>query len=359
MSNFEVFKCNVCNRQTEKLIDQKHAPILKCNVTLKCRGNLIKISQSDTKTLTHRTVEAGLTNWRPRGEGPGPNAQILQGSTTTTINSSLGSLAIGLVSTQANQQAALTIDFTIKKLTAASYTEYFYNRPSGTNLLTGQDDSSKKLTLKFLNHPIDRVIVYVNGVELSYLEYTRDIPGRITFSTPLAADTNQIRVLVFKDDVAEKVSLRFERNDLAMFKSKPTSAWGNVESITVQQNKVYNIFTCYDLSPIAINSQLIFDALHNSFGIVNDLDAYILLADSPYSPFDRNLNNAINLANAKTQYHAISYKKDEVGNSQFFVVLDAIQAMFPPIAILSKSSADVDTNKINSSNTKLASAYIT
>jgi hypothetical protein len=361
MSNFEVFKCTACNRQIEKLVDQIRAPINKCTITYKCTGSLIKVSQSDTKTMTSPAMDVNLTNWVPRG-GAANNTSEDISTQLVNINSAQDVLSLAINDQFLDNINELEFTFEVKRLTNASFVEYFYNRPSATALISGQDDSSKRLALRFANgDAADRVVVYLNGVELDTAAYDRSVSGRIVFKAALVDESNQIRVLVFKQDAPTYVSLNFVRNDLSTVKSHAISAWGNVQTVEYPRRNTFSIFTCTDTSNVQINSRLILSSvktLNNALSFADDL-GYMVIADAPYSSYDRNLNNAINLRALAETKAVIEFKKDVKNSPKFYVFEEAIQSMFPPIAILSKSSDDVDTNKTNDSNTKLMNAFIT
>jgi len=359
MSNFEVFKCSVCNRHIEKQVDQKRAPISKCTITYKCVGTLLKVSESDSKTMTGPATDVALANWVPRGQSAS-NTSVESVSGPVTINTAQDTLSIA-VRDDLQTADELSARFEIKKLTNASYVEYFYNRPSNTILISGQDDSSKRLALRFVNGTTpDKIAVYLNGVEMDASGYDRSVPGRIVFNQALVDETNQIRVLVYKQDASSYLTLTFARNDLSTVKNHSVSAWGNVESVAFPKYKC-SVFTCTDVSIVPINSKLVLvDVSVKSTGEVLAPNAgYLVIADAPYSSYDRNLNNAISLFSLIGNAVIVEYKKDVKNSPKFYVVHDAIQSIFPPIAILSKASDDIDTNKVNDSNTKLMNAFIT
>jgi len=358
MSNFEVFKCSVCNRHIEKQVDQKRAPISKCTITYKCTGTLLKVSESDSKTMTGPASDVALANWVPRGRGAS-NTSTEAVANSIAINSAQDILSIAVrEEVTANE---LSARFEIKKLTNASYVEYFYNRPSNTVLISGQDDSSKRLALRFVNGSTpDKIVVYLNGVEMSASGYDRSVPGRIVFNQALVDETNQIRVLVYKQDASSYLTLNFVRNDLSTVKQNASSSWGNVEKAAFGNVK-HSVFTCTDVSMVPINSKLVLvDVSVKSTNEVLPADSgYLVIADAPYSSYDRNLNNAISISKLIGNATIVEYKKDVKNSPKFYVDEKAVQSMFPLIAILSKASDDVDSGKVNDSNTKLMNAYIT
>lgn len=359
MSNFEVFKCTACNRKIEKLVDQKHAPINKCTITYKCTGRLLKVSESDSKTMAGIVMDAKLTNWVARGTAPVVSEETA--SSMVNINAAQDTLSVAIFNdTYIDNINELTFTFELKRLTNASYVEYFYNRPSNTVLISGQDDSSKRLALRFANGTsADRVVVYLNGVELDSSAYDRSVTGRIVFKEALVDETNQIRILVYKQDVPTYVSITFIRNDLYSYKSHAISAWGNVETVEYPSGKTFSIFTCTDVTPLAINSRLVLDSIRSLNEVLPKDVGYFVIADAPYSPYDRNLNNAINIGEMIADKAIIEYKKDMHNSPKFYVFEESVQSLFPPIAITAKSSEDIDSNKVNDSNTKLMNAFIT
>lgn len=358
MSNFEVFKCSVCNRKIEKLVDQKRAPISKCTITYKCIGNLVKVSESDTKTMTGPAMDVALTNWVPRGQST-PQQTETSAVASVTINTAQDVLsAIVDTTITANE---LDFTFEIKRLTNAAYVEYFYNRPSNTVLISGQDDTSKRLALRYVNGDTpDRITVYLNGVEMDASGYDRSVPGRIVFKEALADESNQIRVLVFKQDASSYITLKFVRNDLATVKTHALSAWGNIQKVAAgPSRKPMSVFTCTDVTALQINSRLELVSVKAGTTTLSTSAGYVVIADAPYSSYDRNLNVAISFAKLIGSSAIIDFKKDVKNSPKFYVSENVVESMFPPIAILSKTADDVDSNKTNDSNTKLMNAYIT
>jgi hypothetical protein len=307
--------------------------------------------------MTGPAMDVTLTNWVPRGQTAATGVQV-QASTPVNVNSAQDVLSVMVnESVTANE---LQFVFEIKRLTNASYVEYFYNRPSNTVLISGQDDSSKRLSLRFVNGAsADRIVVYVNGVEMPASGYDRSVSGRIVFNQALVDETNQIRVLVYKQDASSYVTLNFVRNDLAAVIANQTSAWGNVEKTAYPKDVQYSVFTCHDVSGVMINSRLMLTAIKDGSTVLPTDVGYLVIADAPYSSYDRNLNVAISTERLIDGQELIEYKKDVKNSSKFYVAPEIVQSMFPPITIKSRVSDDVDSNKTNDSNTKLMNVYIT
>ena len=351
MANFEVFQCNVCNRQTEKVIDQTHATLNKCNITYKCTGTLNKVSSSDTKTITSPASVPNLTNWVPRGQ-----KTIQQQVVTPTqilLNSAYDVLAIAVESSSVLNIHEIDMVLEIRQLINASYNEYFYSKPSNTSLISGQDDSSKRLTLRFVNgaNP-DAIVVYVNGVEVDPSTYDRSVPGRIVFNSVLTSQTNQVRVLVYQETQPNYVTLKFIRNDATSLLNSSGSAWDNVTSVMMPDMVSYSVFTCTDVSALLINSQMeVISVTGNT--------AYWLLADAPYSEYDRDTFNSVSINSLVANKTVIEFKNDSLNSPKFFIDSLVVQSLFPPIRITSKLADDVIPTTVNSINTKIQNLYIT
>lgn len=357
MAKFEVFRCNVCSRDIEKEIDQTHAPIFKCNITYKCSGTLSVISKSDTKTTPFISPQStGLTNWVPRGNNSFTNAPIPE--TLVSLNDAQNILSIAIESSSIDEFNQIYLDFEVRKSSNSSSIEYFYNRPSNTQLISGQDDSSKKITLRFLES--DSVTVYLNGVEIEASEYNRDIPGRLLFNSALTEDTNQIRVLVYQQTPPKYVRLTFIRNDSGSVITNPMSSWRNISKISTIPNKTFDVFSCTNLSHIELNSSLVLRGvlLENLQTLVGEF-GYWLLSDPPYSSFDRNTSVAILLSDIITSGQPIEYKNDTKISPKFFVSSSLVKSLFPNITIIQKLSNDIDLKISNDVNTRLLNEYIT
>lgn len=351
MSNFEVFQCNVCSRKTEKLVDQTHATLSKCTITYKCTGNLVRISQSDTKTMSGNTPASALTNWVPRGSVTSGTPQTQASS--ILLNDAQDVLAVAIDSSLVIGAQLVDFKFEVKQLVNSSFIEYFYNRPSNTTLITGQDDSSKRLTLRFA--ATDQIIVYVNGVEVDASTYNRNVLGRLQFNSVLTAETNQVRVLVYQQTAPKYVHLTFTRNDSASILVNPNSAWRNVSGVEIPKGTPYSVFTCTNLAGLAINSRLVLVDVNGFTGEFG----YWLLADAPYSSYDRNTLNSVLISDMISYQEVIEFKNDSKNSPKFFMDSSSVKSLFPPIVIAQKISADVDLKIVNEANTRLVNAYIT
>jgi len=356
MSNFVLFQCNTCNRKTEQLINQTHATLTKCNITYKCTGTLIKIGESDTKTLSGSDSKSQiLTSWVPRGTTTQQGTQ--QSSGQVPINSALGILSIAADATKTNAINSFNMSVEIKRITNSSFVEYFYNRTANTTTVSGQDDSSKRLSLRFVNGSTpDALVVYVNGVEIDKSQYDRTVPGRLVFNPALSSETNLIRIMVYQQVAATYKTLTFKKSNTVF----PTaSAWDNVSKVEQPRGTSYNIFTCADLSLIPINTQMVIKSVSYAGETTYDGMGYLLRADAPFSNYDRDQLNTVLLKTMIDGQEVIEFKNDDKNVPKYFVNSVVPVSLFPPLSITTRLSADVVSSLKNDSDTKLSNLYIT
>jgi hypothetical protein len=356
MAAYDVFKCNVCNQQTEKLVNQTHATLDRCDITYKCVGKLIKIGETSVKSSLSNTLDANLEAWKAR-----TSPAVVQSSLTTPVSVSVMSgteaITIAVPMSVYADTTSLTVSLKQEKLGVAPFTEYTYVSPSNTTQLYGQDDSSRRLTLRFT--ALDEVKVYVNGVELTPSQFNRSVAGRITLAEPLSDESSTIRVIVFQQAAPVVKPLTFTLN---ADHQESDSAWSNVTRIAMRPKAPqYQLFTCRDTSSLEIGTTLKITSVASSAGEIDTADVHLLLSAKPYSSYDRDLDNTIVVGTAITNATPFQYVADDVGVPTVFVNLadESMKSVFPPIAIITKSKDDIDNGLKNNSNTVIQNKYIT
>lgn len=356
MSNFVLFQCNTCNRKTEQLINQTHATLTKCTITYKCTGTLIKIGESDTKTLSGSDSKSQiLTSWVPRGTTSQTGTQLTSGQ--VPVNSASGILSVAADASKTNAINSFNMSVEIKKITNSAFVEYFYNRAANTTTVSGQDDSSKRLSLRFVNGTTpDVLVVYVNGVEVDTSTYDRTVPGRLVFNPALSAEANLIRIMVYQQVASTFKTLTFKKSNAVL---TTASAWDNVAKIEQPRGTSYNIFTCADLSPISINTQMTIKSVSYAGETSYVGMGFLLRADAPFSNYDRDQLNTVLLKTMIDGQEIIEFKNDDKNVPKYFVNSVVPISVFPPIAITSRLSVDVLPTTKNESDTKLSNQYIT
>lgn len=355
MATYDVFQCNVCKQQTEKPVNQTHATLDRCTITFKCVGKLLKTGQTEIKASLTPNSNNDLEAWKPRTDTV--LNQKLVVDEVLTVMSGTEALSIAIKTTDYQSDDPLSLVLAQEKLGSSSFVEFFYNRPSNTTQLYGQDDSSKRLTLRFST--LDEVKVYINGIELASTLFDRSVSGRITLAQPLVDDASTINVVVFRQAAQILKTLTFTTNNTT---HDNTTAWGNVLSYETKENgHQYRIFTCRDLSSLEIGTTLKIDSLKSGSNPISLTHAYLLLSAKPYSSYDRDLDNVISLGAVLSNSIKFEYYSDDTGVPTVFTkkTSDSLKSIFPPIAIIAKSKVDLDNNLKNNSNTVIRNKFIT
>ncbi len=348
MALYDVFKCNVCNKQTEKLVNQTHATLDKCNITFKCVGKLIKIGESDVKNI----IDSTEVDWRQRGQST--LAAAIQITQYVPIITGAGVLTLAIAEAQYLGAGPVTAKFIQKKIQSSAFVEYLYNRTINTTQIYGPDDSSKKLSLRFST--TDIVKVFVNGVEFPSSDFDRTVPGRIIFNDVLSATSNIIRIVVSAQETLIVKNLSFTLNE-----SFPdnTTAWTNVSNVSIN-NEPYRLFTCNDIGDLVVSTTLVLDSLIGSGTVTNTHPPFFVLAQYPYSSYDRNLGVVINVFDAITNTTNINYVNQTLSNNLLINSEDdSIISIFPLISITEKNKVDLGNSLKNDTNTVIKNKYIT
>jgi hypothetical protein len=350
MSNFELFTCNICNRQIEKIVHPRHATINKCVITHKCAGTLVKISESDSQTMLGASPDATLVNWVARGSALSNKNLVI--AEPIAIDSGMDRLTIALESHNIGLQQTVEMTFDVQQQTNNQYVEYLYNRLYTVQAVSGQDDSSKKIALRFINGSSpDQVTVYVNGVVLDAARYDRTVLGRLTFTPALSDDSNQIRVVVHKQVVTASIVVEFARNTFSTFAVDDSTAWSNVNQVSINE-KDYIVFTSKSLLSVANNAKLVLTSISASAG-------YVLLAAEPYTHFDRDILNAVNIQSLISTAQVITMKNNIKNKRKMFLSANNIQSVLPLISVTSKIAENIMSAKVNDVDTTHINAYLT
>lgn len=355
MAIYDVFQCNVCKLHTEKPVNQTHATLDKCTITFKCVGKLLKTGQTEIKASLTPYTNNAFEAWKPRTDTILNQKLVIDEA--VTVMAGVEALSIAIKTTDYQSDGPLSLVLAQEKLGSSSFVEFFYNRPSNTTQLYGQDDSSKRLTLRF--SALDEVKVYINGIELAPTLFDRSVLGRITLAQPLVDDASTINVVVFRQAAQILKTLVFTTNNTT---HDNTTAWGNVISFETKENgNEYKIFTCRDLSLLEIGTTLKIDSLMSGATPIGLTNAFLLLSVKPYSSYDRDLDNVISLGAVLSNSIKFEYYSDEAGVPTVFTkkTNDSLKSIFPPIAIIAKSKDDLDNNLKNNSNTVIQNKFIT
>ena len=190
-SKYIVYKCSVCSRETELLLDGRRPDPSRCNITLSCRGKLERVGERGAREFLFTPIVPGLQDYIPRGTKitPAPALTVPNPITIFTADgdgiialSSIQSVLVGsnreffVIDEDGNEFTAeiLSSSYTLPQgvsirallfeispelLTASKYT---YVITGAVQLVNGTSDDGRNLRFNSTN----KIAVYVNGVEL-------------------------------------------------------------------------------------------------------------------------------------------------------------------------------------------------
>lgn len=344
-----VYKCNVCNRQTEIVLDGERPDPSRCNITEKCRGKLTRIGERLVRKFLFSPIVPGLKDFVPRGTAiiPAPQYTVPNPITVFTASgtgilamsvlhrnvaggmsefSSTDDTGIGFIVERQNTSVltpqtttirAVMYEISSNLLTAQKYI-YYINGPVA--IVEGRDNSPEGRNIRFSTS--NSITVYVNGVKLDSSAYDRTIDNQITFSPVIYDSNNVVEVFVYQD-LTEAIADDFDNdavngidndNDLddqlqndkviLEFKSllpsnstdlalRNLNCWGNYSTVIINDVERFTLF-CTDLTKLNVNK---------SYGIgyfqvtdvdgnerkISGSDVFILLGKEPFSFRDKEL----------------------------------------------------------------------
>lgn len=240
MRKYLKYKCSVCARTQDRLVDTKVAEISKCSITLGCSGKLFPVKYSDRGDTIPDAAPSGVQNWYSRfdvassfKEAGASNVQLSYGEyAELVLSSKLPNTVVGT--------NIVDVIFEISKSENRAFREYIFNTTTKTERVLGAESGVSKKTLRFVSTGalMEDVQVFVNGVEMyegvgvnqfTISRNTNTVPSNVVvFNTPLIG-TNQIRIVVSKRDIPELITVSFSK---VSAQSALTSSWANVSSVS-------------------------------------------------------------------------------------------------------------------------------
>ena len=297
-TRFITYKCNLCKRTIDEENKITTVKFTKCNITLGCEGKLYPIGSKNTRNIvaTSAATEVSTEDWMPREQVAAKAAaiapiQVVPISLITGINSEL---TIAVPSSMPS--SSLTVVANKRRVDASVFSVFTFLRAGTVSFISGMDNSADNKTLAFEN--TDTIEVYVNSVKLSSSAWSKNVTTQaISFSPALVGENLQIKINVAKAVVTPSYNLTFTYNSAVV----ENSSWSNVRQIKLF-GATYKLYTYSALSSILkIGEEL--QLLSVAAGATSlTSSAYLMLAYSPYSPVDRELNSVIKFSEIVSEW---------------------------------------------------------
>lgn len=224
LPKFTIYRCDVCDRDTEIQLDGNRPAPIRCNITLKCRGKLQKTGERSSKKFLFTPLVAGLQDYVPRGtavtaplaEATSTPFPIFTGemmiAASVLRRKVVGSNSVFYTITPVGDEIQLetqssiyllplntTITLQLFEITPEllQFKKYTYLFNSTAQLIIGADDSPEGRNLRF--NSSNKLKVYANGVELQASQFDKSIADQITLTPAVTGTNNVIEVLVYDD----------------------------------------------------------------------------------------------------------------------------------------------------------------
>ena len=366
-----VYKCSVCSRQTELVLDGNRPDPTRCNITEKCRGLFTRVGERSIREFLFTPIVPGLSDFIPRGTAiiPAPQLSVPNPITIFTASGD-GIIAMSVVrrtivgttaefsiidDTDTNvvlevhptsfvnpisiSVRAVLFEISAELLTSSQYT-YVVKGPVA--IVSGQDNSAESKNLRFTN--ANKITVFVNGIELTGTEYDRSVNDQITF-TPIIYDSNNIvEIFVYKDlstaiSNSNQVVLEFRTlvpsvlTDIAL---RELDCWGNFSAAIIDGIERFTLF-CTDLSSLNVNksygvAKFETDDIFGNPHTIKTSEVYILLGKEPFSFRDKELYAYLPGPSLVDLQSVMTYNISTASGSLFLTVdSSAITQVFNPI----------------------------
>lgn len=225
-SKYVVYKCGICHRETEILLDPRRPDPVRCNITLNCRGKFEKIGDRSVREFLFTPIVPGLSDFIPRGTNitqtakqskPNPitifsadsdaviaitgvRRTVVDGKTYFYAKDSKNENFVLEVTGEyiephrSNIQMVL-YEISPELLTTSKYT-YIINGP--VQFIDGRDNSPDGKNLRF--NEFNNLVIYVNGVIIEESQYDKSINNQITFTPAIySPGTNVVEIFISHD----------------------------------------------------------------------------------------------------------------------------------------------------------------
>jgi hypothetical protein len=331
INKINVYTCDTCKRNIEKLVDGSRPDPIRCNITQNCRG---KLSLSNTHFgIQPKTTQpvSGLVDWEARG---GTTSQTSIDTSVIDIPiSSFNNYGLALAGPQYRDYGVgNTIrdffipcldgtDFVFETLTSSdvttlnssisfelfelspevlSYRHYTYTAKGSISVVEGTDNSSSQISLQFNNDNI--IKIFVNGIELPLSRYDRSVLNRISFTPKLIESNlvvdvfiyNNIRTYATGSNTKTITFKSLNPSNTVDLITRNSCSWGDVAAVNINGTKKVLLF-CNDLGVLDVTktyaiSKVYATASNLSLNTPNPSSLEILFGDQPNSFNDKKTN---------------------------------------------------------------------
>lgn len=355
---YTVYKCGVCNRETEIEQDAKRPDPVRCNITLNCRGKLQRINQKNVKSTLFTPIVQGVDDYIPRFTDM-TVPLVTPIDDPISIFSGFSVLSMALIQREIiNNESIFSVltdigtRVTIEKRdgnfttpqncwvelelyevepTMLKYKKYTFSETSIAQLIRGVDNSSEGLNLKFSE--LDTIKVIINGVEANPDSYDRTVNNEITMTPVIVEQDIVIEIYVYKNyatsvDQDSIVRLKFEplTSSNSDFDTRSKSSWGDFAAVEIDSERKYIIY-CTDTSALNINKSYGISAARaynadTGYPVNIALrDLYILLGREPYMFQDKELHAYVIGNKLISQTTLLSYNQS-IASGEYELVID-------------------------------------
>lgn len=378
-AKYIVYKCNVCERETEIALDGRRPDPTRCNITQRCRGLLERVGERSAREFLFTPIVPGLPDYVPRGTAIVPAAKLTVPN-PITVQSAMGAgiIAMSVIRTRVvgnsreyyivdENGSTLTLEVRHLNTTIAytsivravlfeissellTTTKYTYVVSGPVQMISGQDNSPERRSLRFT--AANQLQVYVNGILIDPTGYDRTINDQIKFTPSIFESNNVVEVFVYKDLSAainntKQIVLTFRAlvptvpDDLALRK---LDAWGNYGAVIIEGVERLILF-CTDLTQLDPNKSygVAYFEAESYLGEkrkVKTNEVFIVLGREPFAFHDKELYAYLR-GTALVDDNAVLTYKESQASGQLFLTVDesVITQVFDPIEQTKKITA--------------------
>lgn len=264
MRKYLKYKCPICKREKDELVDTKRVKVFKCSITLGCVGRLFPIKYSETADLIPNAPPVGVENWYSRLQDKPTWFKEISDNLIVLTNGPNSSLFVMVSHDQLDSPSdVVKLTFSMEQASNNDFREYVFNTTLSTEVVSGIEDGISKKVLRYNTNALnpDVLVVYVNGVKLteglgdSQYQVNRSsntiIANTIKFNTPLLG-RNRITIIVTKASINKQEVIEFER----LMPADKLGAWDSTNYITSNSKKYYIFHHNFENSTLDRNRKM-------------------------------------------------------------------------------------------------------
>ena len=373
-----IYKCSVCLRETEVILDGRRPDPVRCNITLNCRGKLARVGERAVREFLFTPLVPGLPDYIPRGTEIIPAPQITVPNPITVFTSAgdgimtlaaihrtvtgansefyvidtdgnpftIESQSIGYLLPQTSSIRMVIFEVSPELLTA---NKFIYSINGPVQMVTGKDDSPEGVSLRF--NSSNQVAVYANGIKLEDSQFDRSVDDQVTFTPAIYDSNNVIEVFVYKDisvaiDSSKQITLQFKVLKASVPADRELlmlNTWGNVGGCVINNVERLNLY-CTDLSQLNPDKSYGVSHFETTSTITGETrkiktdDVFILLGREPFSFVDKELYAYLSGSALVDDQSILLYKQSHASGSLFLSIDDSIiTQVFNPIKLTKRT----------------------